>query len=90
MVAVTESPRQSGAVSRKRRTTLLMVGLAAAARIPRDPRFQRNVIVLVVGLAAVARLAQNGQATSLVRLVAWDRRQQERILRTVKGKARRT
>jgi len=48
------------------------------------------VIVLVVGLAAVARLAQNGQATSLARLAAWDRRQQERILRTVKGKARRT
>jgi hypothetical protein len=90
MVAVTESPRQSGAVSRKRRATLLAVGLAAAARIPRDPRFQRNVILLVVGLAAAARLAQNGQATSLVRLVAWDRRQQERILRTVKGKARRT
>ena len=89
-MAVTESARQSGAVSRKRRATLLMVGLAAAARVPRDPRFQRNVVVLVVGLAAAARLAQNGQATSLARLAAWDRRQRERILSTVKSKARRT
>ena len=66
-MAVTESARPSGAVSRKRRATLLVVGLAAAAR-----------------------LAQNGQANSLARLVAWDRRQQVRILRTVKGKAQRT
>ena len=87
-MAVTESARQSGAVSRKRRTAMLVVGLAAVARLPRDPRFQRKVIVLVVGLAAAARLAQNGHTNSLARLAAWDRRQEARILRTVKGKAK--
>jgi hypothetical protein len=85
-MAVTESPRQSDAASRNRRTIMLAVGLAAVTRLPRDRRFQRNVIVLVVGLAAAARLAQNGQTNSLARLAAWDRRQQVRLLRTVKGK----
>lgn len=88
MMAVTESARRSEAAGRKRRTILLAVGLAAVTRLPRDRRFQRNVIVLVVGLAAAARLAQNGQTNSLGRLAAWDRRQQVRLLRTVKGKVK--
>ncbi len=87
-MAVAESARQSRAASRERRATILVVGLAAVARLPRDPRFQRHVIVLVIGLAAAARLTQDSQANSLARLAAWDKRQQARILRTVKGKVK--
>ncbi len=65
----------------------LAVGLAAAARLPRDPRFQRTVIVLAIGLAALSGLARDGQTTSLARLAAWDKKQQMRALRAVNGKS---
>ena len=41
----------------------------------------------IIGLAALGGLARNGQATSLARLAAWDKKQQVRALRIVKGKS---
>jgi hypothetical protein len=86
MMADTQPALQSRA-NRDQRLAWLAVGLAAAVRLPRDPRFQRRVIVLAIGLAALSGLARNGQATSLARLAAWDKKQQMRAMRVVKGKA---
>ncbi len=85
-MADTQPARQSRA-SRDHRLAWLAVGLAAAARLPQDPRFQRRVTVLAIGLAALGGLAQNGRATSLERLAAWDKKQQLHAMRVVKGKA---
>jgi hypothetical protein len=83
MMADTEPARQSR-TSRENHMAWLLVGLAAAARLPRDPRFQRRLIMLAIGLAAAADLARNSESASLARLLAWDRRQQMRALRAVK------
>ncbi len=80
-------PALPSQTSRDQRMAWLAVGLAAAVRLPRDPRFQRRVIMLAIGLAALGGLARNGQATSLARLAAWDKKQQLRAIRVVKGKA---
>jgi len=85
-MADTQPALQSRA-NRDQRLAWLAVGLAAAVRLPRDPRFQRRVIVLAIGLAALGGLARNGQATSLARLAAWDKKQQMRAMRVIKGKA---
>ena len=82
-----KQPAVQSRASRDQRMAWLVVGLAVAVRLPRDPRFQRRVIMGAIGLAALGGLAHNGQATSLARLVAWDKKQQMRAMRVVKGKA---
>ncbi len=84
-MADTQPALQSRA-SRDRRMAWLAVGLAAAVRLPQDPGFQRRVIMLAIGLAALGGLARNGQASSLARLAAWDKKQQLRAMRVVKGR----
>jgi hypothetical protein len=87
-MAGTEPARQSR-TSPGKHMAWLLVGLAAAARPLRDPRFHRRVIILGIVLAAAADLARNGGSASVARLVALDRRQRMRALGAVKGKARR-
>lgn len=53
---------QFRAVSHQRDVVWLGIGLAALARLLRDPRFHGQVIVGVVGLAALASLARENQA----------------------------
>ncbi|MGH3152111.1 MAG: hypothetical protein ACRDOB_15490 [Streptosporangiaceae bacterium] len=89
-MAGTEPSRQPLAANGDQRMAWLVVGLAASARLARDPRFQQGVIMLAIVLAAWTGVARNGKATSLARLVAWDRRQRERLERMGKDKVRRT
>jgi hypothetical protein len=53
---------------------MVVIGLAAAARLARDRRTYERVIVVAIGLAAVARMARDNQSRSLARLAAWDKR----------------
>jgi hypothetical protein len=84
MMAETEPAPPAPAANRNQRMAWLMV----AARLPRDPRFQRGVIMLVIGAAALASLARNNAAASRARLAAWDKRLQMRNLHTAKGKSK--
>jgi hypothetical protein len=62
------------AVRRQPKAALAIIGLAAAARLVRNHRTRENVIMLVILLAVAVSLARDGQARSLARLAAWDRR----------------
>jgi hypothetical protein len=52
--------------------TMVVIGLAAAARLARDNR--EMAIVTLIALAAAASLARASRARSLARLAAWDKR----------------
>lgn len=75
--------RRSQAASRQRRTIMLGIGLVAAARLPRDRRFQQHVILFAIAAAAVTGLTREGSTDSFTRLTAWTERQ---YLRQVKGR----
>lgn len=66
---------KSPAASRRQNTVLTVIGVTAAARIVRDRRTYERVILLAIVLAAAAGIARAGQARSMARLIAWDRRQ---------------
>ena len=66
---------QSPAVSRRPKTVLAVVGLAAAARIAGDRRTHERVILLAIALAAAVDLARAGEIRSVTRLLDWDKRQ---------------
>ncbi len=72
------------AAERRRRAVLVAVVLVALARVPRDSRFQEHVLTLAIVLAAVASMGKESQARALARLIAWDDRQYQRYLSTVK------
>ena len=72
------------AAERRRRAVLVAVVLVALARVPRDRRFQEHVLMLAIVLAAIASLGKENQARALARLIAWDERQYQRYLSTVK------
>ncbi|MEP7022850.1 MAG: hypothetical protein ABJB47_03370 [Actinomycetota bacterium] len=72
------SARSQQAVARRRDAVLLVIGVAAFARLLWDSRAQQHVIMFAIGLAAVAALARESQARSLARLAAWDRSQNAR------------
>jgi hypothetical protein len=52
-----------------------VIGVTAATRIVRDRRTYERVILLAIVLTAAAGIARAGQARSMARLIAWDRRQ---------------
>ncbi|HUK73316.1 MAG TPA: hypothetical protein VLW50_31960 [Streptosporangiaceae bacterium] len=79
-------PRGAGA---GKRIAVVMIGLAAVARLPASSRTQQHAIMFAIALGAAAGLARDSQASSRARLVAWDKRQQQRHLRTVKAQAKR-
>ncbi len=53
----------------------MMVGLAVAAGMARDPRTQRAVIMAVIMAAAAVTALRENQQHSFARLAAWDKRQ---------------
>jgi hypothetical protein len=77
--------RRLRAASRRRDAVIVVIGLAAVARLPWDSRAQQHAIMLAIGLAAAAALARENQARSLARLVAWDQRQNLRQSRVLKA-----
>jgi hypothetical protein len=58
--------------------TLIVIALAAAARLARDRHAREHVIMFVIVLAAAARLARDSQARTFARVAAWDKRQRRR------------
>jgi len=52
---------------------IVMIGLAMAARLARDPRTYAPAIVVVIAVAAVAGLGRASRARTFARLAAWDK-----------------
>jgi len=75
VICVTGLAHKSPTASRRQNTVLAVIGATAAARILRDRRTYERVILLAIVLTAAAGIARAGQARSMARLIAWDRRQ---------------
>jgi hypothetical protein len=58
---------------------MLLIGARIAANILRSPRFYQALIVAAIGSVAAARIGQEGQASALGRLAAWDAKQLQRF-----------
>jgi hypothetical protein len=70
--------RQSRPANGHQRVIMIVVGLAAAASLPRKRAFQAGVITLAIGVAAIARIGRENQTRSIARLADWDRRRNPR------------
>ena len=57
---------------RQRNAVLAGVGLAAAARVLRDSRFEQRVIAGLIVQAALVQIARDALRRAVRRLVAWD------------------
>ena len=66
---------------------MVVIGLAVAARMVRDPRSHESAIMVVIAVAAVAGLGRASQARSFARLAAWDKRRNAREPRMLKAPA---
>jgi hypothetical protein len=80
-----DTSRQSSSANRGKQLAILVIGLAAVARLPGNRRAQQHAIMLAIVLAAMAGLARDSQARSFERLTAWDKRRNVRYLRTAKA-----
>lgn len=79
--------RRPRGVSGDHRLAMMVIGLAVAARMARDPRSYETAIVVVVAVAAVAGLGRASQARSSARLAAWDKRRNASGPRTLRAPA---
>jgi len=66
--------RQPPGASSGHHVPMALVGLAAAARLVRDPRSYETAIMVVIAVAAAGGLGQASRASLWARLAAWDRR----------------
>jgi len=82
-------PARQASASLERRMTMRGVELVALAHLLRDRRFQQSVITGMIGLAALVSMAREVRARGLARLMAWDKRQDRRLQRTVAVRRRR-
>ena len=80
--------RQPPGASSGHRMSMVVIGLAVAARIMRDPRTYETAIVIGLGVAAVAGLGKASRTNSFARLAAWDKRRHEMELRRRQGRKR--
>ena len=82
--ATPRAARQPPDASSGHRLSMVVIGLAVAARIMRDPRTYETAIVVAIGVAAVAGLGKAGRTNSFERLAAWDKRRRENEMRRLK------
>lgn len=69
---------------RQRSMIIVWIGLGTLYRLLRSHRFHILAVTAAIGLAAVTRLAQENQARSMERLVAWAKKQDARLESKVK------
>jgi hypothetical protein len=87
---VAETPQTAKAARQPRRASTghhlstVVIGLAVAARIMRDPRTQEAVIMAVIAVVAARGLGKATQTKSFARLAAWDKRRAANELRKLK------
>lgn len=76
VISVNGNRQARRAPRRQNRMIMLGIGLGVCLRLVRDPRFQAQVITVAIGLAVLKRAAQDSQARTLERMIAWDERHQ--------------
>ncbi len=74
--------RLSRALMRKKRAVMLVIMLAWAVRLPRERATQQHALMFVILLAAAGGFARDNQA----RVAAWDKRRNQRYLRSLKAR----
>lgn len=73
--------RQLPGATSGHQAAIVIIGLAVAARLARDPRTYAPVIVAVIAVAAMAGLGRASRARTFERLAAWDKRRRPNQLR---------
>ncbi len=69
---------------RQRSMIMAWIGLSTVYRLLRDHRFHISAVTVVIAVAAISRLAQENNARSMERLVAWAKKQDQRLEHKVK------
>jgi hypothetical protein len=87
-VGLVKPAQRSWSQNSGKQLAMLMIGVAAVARLPGNSRTHQHVIMVGLVLAAVAGLGRDSQTRSRERLVAWDQRRHQRYMRTVKAQAK--
>ena len=70
---------QSGDLGFAVKAALGLVGLGVVGHVLRSPRFHERVIVGAIVLGALRGIGQESRANTFDRLVAWNKRQVERL-----------
>jgi hypothetical protein len=65
----------------RRRVVVIVIGLAAVARLARDSRSYEPAVVAVIALGAMAALGRASRERSFARLAAWDKRRSTQVRR---------
>jgi hypothetical protein len=74
---------------RRHRRVWWLMGLAVLIHALRSRRFYENVAVGATVLAAGRNMGQESRANTLARLMAWDKRQDQRVKRESERQAKR-
>ena len=82
------TPRQPQEASSGRGMSMVVIGLAVAARVMRDPRTYETAIVVVIAVVAATGLGKAGQTSSVARLAEWDKKRHARELRRRQARKR--
>jgi hypothetical protein len=80
------TPAAAAPTRRGRQRSMIMVwiGLGTVYRLLRNHRFHIFAVTAVIGVAAISRVAKENQARSMERLVAWAKKQDQRLEHKVK------
>jgi len=74
-------PRAGG---RQRNMIMVWIGLSTVYRLLRDHRFHISVVTIVIAVVAISRAAQENNSRNMERLVAWTKKQDQRLEHKVK------
>ncbi len=74
MTARRSPARRTWSANSQRQVIMVVIGLAAAARLARGSHTYEHAIMVAIGLAAIAGLGRAGRARSFARLATWDKR----------------
>lgn len=79
-----KAARQPQGASSGHHMSMVVIGLAVAARVLRDKRTHETAILVVIAVAAARGLGKASRAKSFARLAAWDKRRSANELRKLK------
>jgi hypothetical protein len=69
----------AGTGGRQRKMILVWIGVGTVYRLLRSHRFHISAVTLVIAAAAIGHMAKENNTRSMERLVAWAKKQDERL-----------
>jgi queuine/archaeosine tRNA-ribosyltransferase len=82
--ASARTPSGSAQGSSQRKMILVGIGAGAVYRLLRSHRFHVSAVTIAIGAAAIGHIAKENNTKSMERLVAWAKKQDERLEHKVK------